>query len=101
MMIPQWASNELRKRIGSEQPLQIVDVRQPGEYASGHIPGSKLIPLGELPGRLSEIDPHVEAVIVCHSGGRSSQACDFLMRHGYENIRNLRGGMMFWDGDVE
>ncbi|WDL98772.1 rhodanese-like domain-containing protein [Alicyclobacillus sp. ALC3] len=100
-MITQWTANDVQQRMTTGQPLQIIDVRQPGEYMSGHIAGSKLIPLGELPGRLTEIDPNIEAVIVCHSGGRSSQACDFLLRNGYEQIRNLRGGMMFWDGDVE
>lgn len=101
MTIQQWNSNDVKKHIASHKSLQIIDVRQPGEYASGHIPSAKLIPLNELAARYKEIDPNVDTVVVCQSGGRSSQACDFLSRQGYQKIHNLNGGMMFWDGEVQ
>ncbi len=101
MGIAQWMSVDVKERLKSGKPLQIIDVRQPGEFRSGHIPGAKLIPLGDLPQRYREIDPNVDSVIVCHSGGRSSSACGFLQRMGYEKIHNLMGGMSAWDGEVE
>lgn len=101
MGIPQWASVDVKERLKAKQSLQIIDVRQPDEFESGHIPGAKLIPLGELPSRYSEIDPKVETVVVCRSGGRSTKACEFLVRSGYSHIHNLVGGMLGWDGDVE
>ncbi|QSO54397.1 rhodanese-like domain-containing protein [Alicyclobacillus curvatus] len=101
MGVPQWMSVDVKEYIRSNKPIQIIDVRQPGEYMSGHIPGAKLIPLNELPGRFNEIDPSKESVIVCHSGGRSSMACEFLQGQGYNNIHNLLGGMSMWDGEIE
>lgn len=101
MSVPQWLPVDVKERIRSGKKLQIIDVRQSGEYVSGHIPGAKLIPLNELPQRYKEIDTAEETVIVCHSGGRSSIACDFLQNAGYKNIHNLMGGMSRWDGDVQ
>lgn len=101
MGVPQWMSVDVKEYIRSNKQLQIIDVRQPGEYMSGHIPGAQLIPLNELPARFKEIDPNKESVIVCHSGGRSSMACEFLQGQGYGKIHNLLGGMSMWDGEVE
>lgn len=101
MAVPQWMPVDVKERIRDQKPLQIIDVREPGEYRFGHIPGSKLIPLGQLQSRYKEIDADVEAVIVCASGNRSSMACDLLKRLGYEKVHNLMGGMSYWDGDVE
>lgn len=101
MSVQQWMPVDVKERLRAGKTLQIIDVRQPAEYASGHIPGAKLIPLNELPARYQEIDKDAETVIVCLSGGRSSQACQFLSSAGYNNIRNLMGGMSMWDGDVE
>ncbi|WP_054969554.1 rhodanese-like domain-containing protein [Alicyclobacillus ferrooxydans] len=101
MRVPQWMSVDVKEWIRANKPLQIIDVRQPGEYMSGHIPGAKLIPLNELPQRFQEIDKNQDSVIVCHSGGRSSMACEFLQGQGFNKIHNLMGGMSMWDGDVE
>lgn len=101
MAISQWMSVDVKERMRSSQLLQIIDVRQPGEFRSGHIPGAKLIPLGELPARYKEIDPNGESVIVCASGGRSSTACQMLGSMGYTKVHNLMGGMSGWDGHVE
>ncbi|MDP9728178.1 rhodanese-like domain-containing protein [Alicyclobacillus tolerans] len=101
MEITQWQTNDVLEHLQSNKNLQIIDVRQPEEFQSSHIPGAKLIPLGELNERYQEIEPNVEAVIVCRSGGRSSKACELLASHGYEKIYNLAGGMLGWQGDVE
>lgn len=101
MAIRQWMSIDVKERLRSGKDLQIIDVREPHEYHSGHIPGAKHIPLGDLQGRVGEIDQNLETVVVCHSGGRSSVACNFLQSVGFNNHFNLMGGMSAWDGDVE
>ena len=73
-----------------------VDVREQNEYDAGHIPGVKLIPLGSVPDRMSEIPKDKTVVAVCHSGNRSSQATDFLRKQGYTNVHNMTGGMTAW-----
>ena len=78
----------------------VLDVREPDEWASGHIPGAKHIPLGELETRHGELDKKSETVVVCRSGGRSSVACEFLSGMGY-NVINMPGGMTAWQGDIE
>ncbi|MDB5082619.1 MAG: rhodanese-like protein [Chloroflexi bacterium] len=86
---------EVSQKLKNEKPL-VLDVREPGEYAQGHIKGSKLIPLGQLPARLAELgDKEREIVTVCRSGARSSQAATLLAARGY-NVTNLAGGMMGW-----
>ena len=99
MSVPQWMSVDVIEKMKAGN-LQIIDVREPQEFEDGHIPGAKLIPLGQLDSRYQEINPDQQAVIVCRSGGRSSVACDFLSRVGYQNIHNLMGGMNAWNGEV-
>ncbi|MEI6046550.1 MAG: rhodanese-like domain-containing protein [Chloroflexota bacterium] len=85
-----------QKRQSSEQVV-VVDVREPYEYSEGHIPGSKLAPLGQLTQHLNELGTkEQELIVVCRSGGRSSQAARQLASLGYKKISNLSGGMMAW-----
>jgi rhodanese-related sulfurtransferase len=74
----------------------VLDVREPGEYAAGHIPGALLIPLGELPDRLHEVPEEGPVVVVCRSGNRSGQALRFLRQQGFDNVHNMLGGMLAW-----
>lgn len=99
-MPKQWMPVDVKEKRKANPQLQIIDVREPSEFSSGHIPGAKLIPLGQLSERHKEIDPDKETIVVCHSGGRSSVACDYLERLGHKQIYNLLGGMSRWDGDV-
>ena len=69
-----------------------MDVREPQEYQINRIPGSTLIPLGELPQRYEELDPNAAIVLQCKSGMRSAKAQDFLRSIGFKNVRNLAGG---------
>ncbi|QQE81087.1 rhodanese-like domain-containing protein [Alicyclobacillus sp. SO9] len=94
-------SVDVKERIQSGKSVQIIDVREPGEFAGGHIPGAKLIPLGQIMQRTKEIDTNKETVVVCRSGSRSAMACQFLQQSGFKNVHNLMGGMMSWDGDIE
>jgi rhodanese-related sulfurtransferase len=74
----------------------LLDVREPGEFHSGHAPGAKLIPLGQLPSRLDELPRDREIITVCRSGNRSSTAAGLLRRAGFGAVRNLSGGMTAW-----
>ena len=76
----------------------ILDVRQPNEYNSGHIPGAKLIPLPDLTERLAEIDPRKPAIVYCAVGGRSRVAAQMLSGKGFGTVYNLSGGFKSWQG---
>ncbi len=78
----------------------VIDVRDPHEYSGnlGHLENSKLIPIKLLPLKIKELEPHKEKEIiaVCRSGVRSYSACAMLKRHGFNNVYNLKGGMLMW-----
>lgn len=76
--------------------FRIIDVRQPQEIAAGTVPGAEPLPLHTLPVRLDDLKRDEKLVFVCRSGARSAQACMFLKQQGYENVYNLRGGMLAW-----
>lgn len=80
--------------------LNIVDVRESQEYASGHIPGAISMPLSELGQTYDKLEKGKEYYLICLSGSRSSMAADFLGNQGYDII-NVMGGMSAWRGDVE
>ena len=83
-----------------KEDINIIDVRETGEFSSGHIPGAINVPLSELAQLLDKIDKDKEYHVVCLSGGRSSVACDYLGNNGY-NVTNVMGGMSAWRGDIE
>ena len=74
----------------------MLDVRQPDEWAAGHIPGATLIPLGELQSRLAEVPKDKKVVVVCRSGNRSAQGRDILLGAGYPAATSMAGGMNAW-----
>lgn len=92
---------ELKERLDRGEPIIIVDVREPQEYQINRIEGSKLIPLGELPRRYEELDPHAAIVCQCKSGARSGKATAFLRGIGFKNVRNLAGGILGWIDQVD
>lgn len=77
---------------------QIVDVRQPGEYARGHLPGAILIPLGDLAKRFTELDFDRDTIVYCRSGVRSKTACQILARLGIDQVHNMEGGINSYQG---
>ncbi|MBV9504912.1 MAG: molybdopterin-synthase adenylyltransferase MoeB [Acidobacteriia bacterium] len=79
----------------------LLDVREPHEYQICNIPGSKLIPLGEVPGRLAELDKNADIVIHCKSGMRSAKACGILKQAGFAHVRNMKGGILAWSDRVD
>ncbi len=85
---------ELKSKLYARDQVKVIDVREISEYRDGHIEGSVLIPLSELPYRTHEIRADEEVVVVCRSGNRSSQACDVLRQRGFTNVRSLVGGLL-------
>ena len=77
---------------------RIIDVRQPEEFHSpqGHIDGAKLVPLATVPTEAANWSPDDKFLVVCRSGGRAGSACNYLVQNGFQDVTNLRGGMMAW-----
>jgi len=94
-------SVELKQRLDRGDALRIVDVREPNEYQINRIPGSVLIPLGDVPKRQNELDPNDEIVVHCKMGTRSAKAADFLRSVGFKRVLNLKGGILDWVEKVD
>ncbi len=94
------STGELKARLDKGDDVFILDVREQGEYDHCNI-GGYLVPLRELPKRISELDPSREIVVMCHSGGRSSRAAQFLRESGFANVKNLTGGIDKWAKEVD
>jgi adenylyltransferase/sulfurtransferase len=92
---------ELKKRLDAGDDLFILDVREPNEYQINRIPGSTLIPLGELPRRYQELNADREIVAHCKMGGRSAKAVEYLRSVGFTKVKNLRGGVLEWIDKVD
>ena len=99
--IPETTPVELKKMMDEHKPFVLVDVREPHEYQICHIPGSVLIPLGEVATRMNELNSADEIVVHCKSGMRSAKAVDFLMKSGFLKIHNLKGGILAWSDQVD
>jgi adenylyltransferase/sulfurtransferase len=95
------SSVELKQRIDRGDKLTLVDVREPNEYQINRIPGTVLIPLGEIPRRYAELDKNDEIVVSCKMGGRSAKAADFLRSVGFTRVLNHRGGILDWIDKVD
>jgi adenylyltransferase/sulfurtransferase len=98
--IPQVTPIELKRRLDAGEDVFVLDVREPHEYQIVNI-GAPLIPLGDLPNRLNELDPNREIVIHCKTGGRSQRAAELLQKSGFKNVVNLAGGITAWATDVD
>jgi adenylyltransferase/sulfurtransferase len=101
MDVPSISPAELRAKFDRKDKFVLVDVREPFEYEICNIPGSKLIPLGELPARLSELDSADDIVLHCKVGGRSAKALRVLQEAGFRKLSNLRGGIDAWADEVD
>jgi sulfur-carrier protein adenylyltransferase/sulfurtransferase len=92
---------DLKARIDAGRLPVILDVREPSEAAICRLPGARLIPLGELPRRLDELDPSDEIVVHCKSGGRSTRAVAMLQEKGFTRVSNLTGGILSWINEID
>lgn len=99
--IPTISVHELKQKIDANGAVTVLDVREPFEYEIAHIEGTKLIPLGELPRRLDELERHGEIAVHCKSGKRSAQAVQLLRRAGFTNVVNIEGGIDAWADEID
>ena len=95
LSIKEIEATELADRMEGKKP-RVIDVREIREISAGTVPGAEAMPMASVPARMNELTREEELVIICRSGARSAQVCMFLQQQGYENVYNLRGGMMAW-----
>jgi adenylyltransferase/sulfurtransferase len=100
VQVPEITPRELKARLDRGDDLFILDVREPHEFQICNLKGH-LIPLGELPRRVHELDSSREIVAHCRSGKRSAEAVDFLRKAGFRKILNLKGGILAWSDEVD
>lgn len=99
--VPEITVEELKARIDKNDKFVLLDVREKFEWDVARIPGAKLIPLGELHGRLSELDTADEILIHCKSGIRSAKALRELQAAGFSKLANVEGGILAWSDRVD
>ncbi len=101
-MIEEISATNLKARLDAGDDIQLIDVRQPDEYAFAKIEGAKLIPLGDVLKRMGEIDTSRETVIHCKMGGRSAKAIEMMRQAGFTGeLKNLKGGITAWSNEVD
>ncbi len=99
---PEISAEDLRREmLDKGSSLVLIDVREPHEWDIAHIEGARLIPLGQLPERLGELDGHAEIVTQCHHGARSMKALALLKGAGFNRVRSLAGGIDAWADRIE
>lgn len=91
--------DELARKLGEGDPV-LVDVREPDEFASGHVPGAVNVPLGRLASCIEELDSDADIYLICQTGHRSATAAKFLKRVGFTNARSVKGGTSAWRGPL-
>lgn len=91
----------LKRSLDSGLSVDLLDVREPNEFEICHLKGSKLVPLGQLAGRLGELRKDIDTVVYCHTGVRSARAAEFLKMNGFKRVRNLKGGIKSWSELVD
>ncbi len=99
--VPEISVQELKAKIDKKEKFVLVDVREPNEYEIARIPGSKLIPLGDVAARVNELDTADDIVVHCKSGGRSAKAVRVLQTMGFKKLKNVKGGILAWADEID
>jgi MoaD family protein len=99
--VPEVTVEELKAKLDRGEDVRVLDVREPNEFQICRIPGSTLIPLGELSNRTAELDRDRELIVHCKMGGRSAKAVALLQERGFTRVRNLKGGILAWIDRVD
>jgi rhodanese-related sulfurtransferase len=102
-VIPQISVHQLAVRLAAGEAVHLLDVRQPEEHAFAALPNSTLIPLGELPGRVTELEPPAGALVVvyCHHGVRSLTGAHMIQQAGIGPVASLAGGIDAWSCQID
>ena len=87
--------------MDEEQDFVLLDVREQHEYKMAHIEGTKLIPIGQIPHRVAELNPYDEIVVYCHHGIRSLDAIYLLQQIGFKRVSSLVGGIDRWSREID
>ncbi len=101
--LPEITVRELKERLDAGEEVAVLDVREPHEYEVANLEaqGAKLIPLGELPNRLLELNQNNEVAVYCKTGGRSAKAVKILQDAGFGNVYNVEGGITAWSEEID
>lgn len=98
----QMTASEVQQYLAcTDTPPYLLDVREPSEWEICRIEGSELLPMQQIPGRLEQLDPDRETIVICHHGVRSYQVALYLEHCGFDDVINLRGGVAAWARDVD
>ncbi len=95
------SATELDERLKGGAELDLIDVREPEEYAVARIEGARLLPLSRFNEWADALDPAKETVVMCHHGIRSAQVCAHLAGQGFARVSNLAGGIDAWSSEVD
>jgi len=99
--VPEISVSELKHKMDAGEDINVLDVREPHEYEVANI-GAKLIPLGELPERLIEVESDGgEIAVLCRSGARSARAVKLMQDTGFGRVYNVKGGILAWSDEVD
>lgn len=93
------STEEASSRLKSNSVV-LIDCREPYEFAAGHVPGAVNLPLGSLPAAASKYGSEKEILVICQSGSRSVSGCKRLLKAGFRNVTNVRGGTGSWRGKL-
>jgi rhodanese-related sulfurtransferase len=101
-MVKELSAQDYLARLGAGTPMTLLDVREDWEIALAPVPSPVLhIPMAAIPERIGELNPGIETVVICRSGGRSAQVAHFLETRGFGSVANLTGGILAWSRDVD
>ena len=98
--VEQISVTDFKRKLDDGEDIFLLDVREPHEFQIASI-GGHLIPLGDLPSRVGELDPNRDIVVHCKMGGRSQKAAEFLQQSGFRKVRNLAGGILAWSDQID
>jgi len=99
--LPEIDVHQLKARMEKDKPFVLLDVREPFEIEIARLPGSTVIPLGELSDRIGELDPAAETIVHCKAGGRSAKALRLLLGAGFKDACHVQGGINAWSQEID
>ena len=92
---------EVKQRLDRGEAMTLLDVREPWEYDAARISGSTLIPMGDVPSRVQELDPDENIVVICHHGIRSANVAQWLRQQGFDKAQSMSGGIARWSALID